>query len=364
MSWGMIDGSPLMTECVIHDSEEAGFGGQSIMTVGDMGTGKTTLMLRILQRVSHLDSQSISKTEYLAVHKLRIKKEQNLLESGRQYSKAELNSLLPQMPCKEIPETVLYSGREFDYWHNFLEKNIWSEFKNPKPLLLHLPKGEEFHFIVPFQGKLKDLNTEGICKEYQDTKELLGNLQEGAINVWYPPSKYSFSDDILEEPEIRKAGERATGNLNPKLMNFDLIYHCMQYRYQKHLTWFADEIHSIIPGTASDLEWHVLDWFSRSIDPELRRCHISSIGTTHSCSLVDARHMQRATWYIWTGGAAPNKKYSRVLDGAALKCYAGHCIIERKGVKFGQFDYDRLHGQLPKIRVIRGGLEKANIKEA
>lgn len=364
MAWGMLDGSPLMTECVIHDSEEVGFGGQSIMTVGDMGTGKTTLMMRILQRVSHLDSQSVSKAEYLAVHKLRIKKEQALLESGRHYTRAELNDQLPKLPCKEVPETILYTGREFDYWHNFLERNIWGEFKTPKPVLLHLPKGEEFHFIVPFQGKLRDLNTEGIHKEYRDVKDLLGNLQEGAINVWYPPAEFYFSSDILEDSDIKKAGERIEGAVNPAWMNFDLIYHCMQYRYHKFITWFADEIHSILPGSSADLEWHVLDWFSRKVDPELRRCHVSSIGTTHSCSLVDSRHMQRAQWYIWTGGAVPNKKYSSVVAGAALKGYAGHCIIERKGVKFGQFDYERLHGQLPKIRVIRGGLEKANIREA
>lgn len=152
MSWGMIDGSPLMTECVIHDSEEAGFGGQSIMTVGDMGTGKTTLMLRILQRVSHLDSQSISKTEYLAVHKLRIKKEQNLLESGRQYSKAELNSLLPQMSCKEIPETVLYSGREFDYWHNFLEKISGVSLKIQNRYYFICQKERSFILLCRFKG--------------------------------------------------------------------------------------------------------------------------------------------------------------------------------------------------------------------
>lgn len=356
----MIDGSPYMTDCVIHDHEFSGFGAQSVMCIGDMGTGKTTLMQRILQRVSYLSSKTISKNDYLAAFAYRQKREKQLLDTGN-YTHTEIGEKLPKMPCNEIPETVLYTGREFDYWHNFLEKRLWTGFENPKPLCIHLPKGEEFHFVVPFGDSLKDMETSGFSKEYKDTKDLLRNIKEGAINVWYPPSEYYFSDEMLEESEIKKAGKQIYDAVNPKWMNFDLIYRCMQYRYQKHITCFIDEIHSLLPGVSADLEWHVLDWFARYVDPELRRCHISLLGTSHSCTLVDPRHMQRATWYIWTGGAPPAKKYSIVTPKAALSCKAGRCIIERKGLKFGLFNYDRLSGQLPKLRAIRGGLDKAEL---
>lgn len=358
----MYDGSPLMTNCVIHDHEDAGFGAQSIMTIGDMGTGKTTLMQRILQRVTHLDSANVSKNDYLSFFKSRQRKERRLLDEGG-LTLRQIGERLPKLPCKEVPETVIYSAREFDYWHNFLEKRIWqNEFPEPKPVYLHLPRGEEFHFIVPFAGSLKDMDISGFSATYKDSKELISHIKEGAINVFYPPAEYYFPSDILEESEIKKGGSDIEGSVNPKWLNFDLLYHCMQYRYQKFVTFFVDEIHSLIPGVSAGLEWHVLDWFSRYIDPELRRCHISLMGTTHSCTLVDPRHLQRATWFVWTGGAVPHKKYSIVTAPAALRCNAGRCIIERKGAEFGEFYYDRLTGQLPKLRAIRGGLDKASIK--
>lgn len=356
---GVQDGSHLIAEAVVHDFEESGFGGQGILAIGGRGTGKTTLCLQLMQRDSYLESDRVSKADYMAVYQKRKQKEARMLSEG--YPLKDIAEALPKFPCKELPETVLYSGREYDYWHNFLEKDIWSHYENPKPVRIHLPQGEEFHFIVEFGDGLRDLILDGVVKTYSDSRKLIANLLEGGINVFYPPKDFTFCPEIMENFTRRNISEKSLATKQLNWMNFELVYMLMQYRYKKHTTWFADEVHSLLPSMARDFEWHVIDWFSREVDPELRRCHISSFGSSHKCTNIDSRHMNIAEWYIWTGGANPDRRYSRVKY-ATNRCHAGRCIIERKGWRFGLFDYDRLGGQLPKIRAVRGGLDKIHLK--
>lgn len=357
---GIISGAPLVAEAIIHDYEDTGFGAQGILAVGARGTGKTTLLERCLQRSSYLEDDRISKSDYLDIYWKRQNKEAKMLQQG--YDPKDIPDALPKFPCREIPETVLYAGREFDYWHNFLERPIWEEFENPKPVRILLPQGEEFHFVVGFADGLRDLILDGIVCEYSDSRDLIRKLKEGAINVWYPPKDYTFPTEIMENFKQRNLSEKSLMVKHSNWMNFDLLYQLMHYRYKKHISWFVDEVHGLIPSMARDTEWHVIDWFSREIDPELRRCHISSFGSTHKSTNIDSRHMNIQEWYLWTGGSNPDKRYSRVVPAAVQNCKAGRCIIEKKGFKFGLYDYDRLEGQLPKIRTVRGGLDEISLK--
>lgn len=353
---GMRHGAPLLQEALIHDFEYNGFGGQSIIGVGGLGTGKTSLFLQMLQRVSHLDSDKFSKTDYLAFYKKRAKKEQQLLKNN--YDPKEIPGMLPKLPCKEVPETVVYSGRNFDYWHNFLERRAWPGL-TPKPLVLHLPEGEEFHFLVPFDDGVKDLIVDGIVRTYSSTHELIKNLQEGGINVWYPPSEYEVPRFILKSVKVSEKDIKSA--TRPNWMNFELVYELMNYGYRKHVTWYYDEIHDLLPPHAAGVEWWLIDWFVRKAEAELRRCHLSAWSTTHGCNLVDGRHMERAQWYIWTGRASPNKRYSIVTAGAVRRCCIGECIIEWKGEEFGKFFFEKLPYQLPKMRIIQGDIGKINL---
>lgn len=359
---GIIDGSSLLAESLIHDFEEIGFGGQGLMGIGGRGTGKTTYMQRHIQRVSHLDSDRVSKTEYMDVYYRRKRKEAKMLSAG--YAPEDIPDALPKFPCKEVPETVVYYGREFDYWHNFLETRIWEEYPNPKPVRIHLPQGEEFHFVVQFGDGLRDLILDGRVKPYSDTRGLIKNLLEGGINVFYPPKDFSFEPEIMENFCRRNLSDKSIETKQLNWLNFELIYYLMQYRFKKHTSWFCDEVHSLIPSTARDMEWHVLDWFGREVDPELRRCHISSIGNTHRCTNVDRKHMNIQEWFVWTGGAEPDRSYSMVRRPAVARCGAGRCILEKKGWKFGMVDYEKLNGQLPKIRVVRGGIDKIQLNKS
>lgn len=359
---GIIDGSNMVAEMFVHDFEDTGFGAQGVIGIGGRGTGKTTFALRGLQRASHLESDRVTKADYMAIYHRRKRKEAKMLQQG--YHPKDIPELLPKFPCKEVPETVLYSGRAYDYWHNFLEKNIWQDdFETPKPVRLHLPQGEEFHFVVEFADGLKDLILDGIVSTYSDSKSLIKNIKEGAINVFYPPHNFSFSPEIMENFKRRNLADKTLDVKHNNWLNFELVYYLMQYRFKRHITWYVDEVHSLIPSMARDFEWHVMDWFSREIDPELRRCHISSFGNAHKCTNVDSRHMNIAEWYVWTGGAQPDKRYSMIKSQATVaRCRAGRCIVERKGFGFGIFDYDRLEGQLPKIRVVNGDLKQIKLK--
>ena len=357
---GIRDGSNMVAEMFVHDYEDTGFGAQGIVGIGGRGTGKTTFALRGLQRASYLESDRITKADYMAIYYRRQRKEAKMLTQG--YHPKDIPDALPRFPCRELPETVLYSGREYDYWHNFLERHIWEDFENPKPVRIHLPKGEEYHFVVEFGDGLKDLILDGIVKPYSDSRGLIKNLQEGAVNVFYPPHDFQFSPEIMENFKRRNLADKTLDVRHNNWLNFELVYYLMQYRFKRHITWYVDEVHSLIPSMARDFEWHVMDWFSREIDPELRRCHISSFGSTHKSTNIDSRHMNIQEWYLWTGGSNPDKRYSRVVPAAVQNCKAGRCIIEKKGFKFGLYDYDRLEGQLPKIRTVRGGLDEISLK--
>ena len=72
---GIISGAPLIAEAIIHDWEETGFGAQGMLALGNRGTGKTTIMQRMLQRSSYLESSHISKTEYLETYWRRQRRE-------------------------------------------------------------------------------------------------------------------------------------------------------------------------------------------------------------------------------------------------------------------------------------------------
>ena len=216
--------------------------------------------------------------------------------------------------------------------------------------------------MVEFADGLRDLILDGVVRTYSDTRQLIANLLEGGINIFYPPKDFAFCPEIMENFKTRNLSEKSLSTRHLNWMNFELVYMLMQYRYKRHTTWFTDEVHGLLPSMARDMEWHVIDWFAREVDPELRRCHISSFGSSHKCTNIDSRHMNIAEWYLWTGGSAPDKRYSMLKQGTVSRCSAGRCIIERKGWKFGIFDYDRLNGQLPKIRAVRGGLDKINLK--
>lgn len=166
----------------------------------------------------------------------------------------------------------------------------------------------------------------------------------------------------MENFQRKNKNEKTQDEKHNNWQNFELLYYLMQYHSKKHVTWFCDEVHSLIPSMTRDFEWHVTNWFSKTIDPELRRCHISSIGAAHRCTNVDSRHMNIAEWYIWTGGAQPDKRYSMIKSPSTVQnCHAGRCIVERKGFGFGFFDYDRLVGQLPKISVVQGDINKIKL---
>ena len=345
------EGSALMQEAVIHDYENAGYGGQSILSIGGMGTGKTTLNLEMIQRVTHLDSPFISKKDYLKAYEERLIIEAKYLK--RHYSPEHIADLLPKLPCDEVPETVLYSGREFDYWHVFLNRESWPNFK-PKPVRLHLPAGEDFHFRVPFgENDIREMRVDDIVTYYKDSRQLIKHILEGGINVWYPPMDYPTPDNILDDMDLTKFTGQKKLFMRPAWMNFELIYTLMKYGYQKHITYFIDEIHEVLPANPSGIHWNLCEWYSRKVSTELRRCHVSLFGTCHGLEMVDYRLPERTYWYIWTGMAFPKPKYSRVYSGVVQNLTTGTCVIERRKVQFGIHCYDRIPNQSPKMTVIR-----------
>lgn len=350
----MMEGNSLLQQMVITDYENVGIGSETILAVGAMGTGKTTLGLKIIQRMTYLESKRISKNDYIEAYNDRVQYEEELIK--RHYSKEEILAKLPQLPCKEIPKTILYSGREFDYWHVFLSSPSWHV--PPKPVRLHLPAGNDFKFIVPFgeKGIPRELLVDDIVCQYHTTEELVNNLLEGGINVWYPPLTYKTPDSILHDMDLSKFTGKSKSpkyQMKPIYMNFELIYALMKYRYDKHCGYYIDEMHNLLPLRPSGIHWHLVEWYCNNVSTELRRCHISLYGTCHGVDMVEPRVVGRTHWLLWTGGAFPNTRFSRVRPNAVQQCRAGLAIIEKKKDKFGLYGYSRIPYQPPKMRVIQ-----------
>ena len=349
----MLDGTLLMRDMLIHDNENCGFGGQNILTIGSMGTGKTTLFLLYVQRAAHLDDPGIPKWEYLQQHDLRLQREAELLQK---YSPAHVQNMLPPMPCGEIPETVIYAGREFDYWHVFLAKECWPYLRQ-KPVVLHLPKkdAKTFKFVVSFNGVQHALVVDDIVKVYSSTADLVSHLVEGAINVWYPPLEYALSAEILGSIDTSKFSAKTKAFARREWMNFELLLELMKRGYDRHYTYFVDEIERLLPLRPNAIHWHLCEFYATRIATELRRCQISLVATCHGTELVDHRLIDRAHWLIWTGGAFPKSaKDSTVVPQAIRRCKAGNCIIEERNKRYGRYIYDKIPYQPGKMRVIGG----------
>lgn len=351
----MKPGDDLFRELIVHDYEYAGHGGSPALTIGSMGSGKTTLNLKLLQRVTHLDNQHISKSEYIEAFEYRQKIEARLLEKHMEPN--HVIDLLPELPCGEIPETVVYFGREFDYWHAYLNNRSWPGLK-PKPVKLHIPISEKNRicFVVPFDNEqgnleLRKMLIDDIVSYYKNPQDIIGKLEEGGINIIYPPRSYKLPDSIKAMMNLSKLTEKEKAYSEPGWIFFEIIILLMRLGYKKHYSVFADEIHDLLPMAPAGIQWKLVDLFTRS-SVELRRCQISLWGTTHDMRLIDAKYTTRNDWYIWAGGANPLKKYSTVVPQAIRQCGKGRCIIEKKQQKFGFFLYDRIPYQLPKLRAL------------
>ena len=349
----MKSGDDLFRNLVIHDYEYVGHGGSCTLTIGSMGSGKTTLNLKLLQRVTHLDNQKITKSDYLDAYEERQRLETRLLENHMEPE--HVLDLLPDLPCGEVPETVVYFGREFDYWHAFLEPRSWPGL-TPKKVRLHIPKSEKNSLVllVPFENgdgkdELRRMYIDDMVQYYANPREIISYLQDGAINVIYPPRHYKLPDNILSMMNLSNLTERERNYTEPGWLFFEILILLMREGYKQHYSVFADEIHDIIPMSSAGMQWKLVDLFTR-FSVELRRCQISLFGTTHDMRLVDAKYTTRNDWYIWAGGANPLKKYSVVYPAAVRRCRIGRCIIERKQIEYGYHLYERIPYQLPKLR--------------
>jgi hypothetical protein len=100
-------GRELYVKTITHDDGMNGMGGNRTVTIGDLGSGKTTLALETVLKICYLPN---------------MKKEDFFLDPN---------------PEERYPETVVWRGRKRDYWNVFTQKNFAKSFPKElwKPLL-------------------------------------------------------------------------------------------------------------------------------------------------------------------------------------------------------------------------------------
>jgi len=349
-------GAEIMRDVTIHDDGMSHFGGISACVTGPMGCGKTTFLLQLAQSVGSLTNGK-SKENYTASTPL-------------------------------MPETVIWRGRQLDYW-NTLTPNNWCKSFPQTPLkrqvCVHVFENDDeklrfFEDRIPSREVVFDGNNLGYLT-YSTASDLYSNLIKGGINVVYEPTVYYLQTDIVEElvkrtlydlrlkrlkkeTKKKKKEEDADADPNISLMHegrdvqapsgifwYELLEELVKRKPQReYVSIFIDEAHQVIPMTPPGEFWHLLALFGNSMI-DFRRKNISIFFSTHDTKHLDYRVTERILYYFWMPGSRTYPRVSMLDPPITRIIDKGEVIPELSNRKWGYSQFDAIPHQPPLIRV-------------
>ena len=338
-------GEKLYIKNIFHDDGMKGLGGKRTMTVGDLGSGKTTLALETALKFCYLPN---------------MKKEDFL--NGKEHDMAEV-----------YPETVVWRGRKRDYWNLFTKKNFSKSFPGNlwKPLRVLYSITDKLDFFEDIDGT--PVPIEGLdMYQYSNTEDLYNHILQGGINVIYPPKIYYLSPllkttlneiQLLEQDDRRYIQPDAEVHVPNFVFWYDLFYFLIEvdknfdrvadnYRKLRWITFVFDEAHQIFPVAKAPL-WHLVDHFAEHEMIDTRRVNISIWAQVHEVGYIFWKVMNRFDTFIWLPRSKENKRLSCIDQRLINKLEIGWGIIEEKGGKFGKFNFPRIKHQ-PSVLSVRG----------
>lgn len=350
-------GAEIMRDITVHDDGMSHFGGISACTSGPMGCGKTTFLLQLAQSVGSLNNGT-GKEHYTSNMKL-------------------------------TPETVIWRGRQLDYWNSLTPTNWCRSFpKTPirRPVCVHVFENDEnklqfFEDRVPSVEVYFDGDDLGFLT-YTTADNLYSNLVPGAINVVYEPTVYYLQTDIVEElvkrtlydlrlkrlqKETKKKKKKEDADSeNPEmcLMHegrdvqapsgifwYELLEELVKRKPQKEfVSIFIDEAHQVIPMTPPGEFWHLLAWFGNSMI-DFRRKNISIFFSAHDTKHLDYRVTERILYYFWMPGSRTYPRISMLDPPITRIIDKGEVIAELSNRKWGYSQFNAIPYQPPLVRV-------------
>jgi len=328
-------GRELYVKTITHDDGMKGMGGNRTVTIGDLGSGKTTLALETVLKICYLPN---------------MKKEDFFLDPN---------------PEERYPETVVWRGRKRDYWNVFTQKNFAKSFPKElwKPLRVLYSKGDGLEFFEDIGGipqPIKDID----FYEYTTIDDMYNHMVKGGINVIYPPKNFYLSPRLkkkLNDIQMLSEEDRHFIRMEDEVhvpnfvfwyeffyflieidKNYDKI--ASNYRNLRWITFIFDEAHQIFPVTKAPL-WHLVDDFAENEMIDTRRVNISIWAQVHEIRYIYWKVVNRFGNYVWLPSAKANKSLSIIAQSLINKLPIGTGIIEKKGGRFGKLEFSRIKNQ-------------------
>ena len=313
-------------EMITHDDGVDARGGITALTTGEMGSGKSTMLLQTAQATKH------------APRGMDIK--------------------MATKMGKLIPETVVWRGRGLDHWSAMIPERFKKSFpnSNPKPLRVFVHCDSDYRFYEESNDQIHYFDVDVVY--YLTTKDVYDNLVTGGINVIYEPSHYELPPEIVNElladqlKELFPVSECPSKPAPPPVWWFEFIRTLIENKKRyEFFSIFIDEAHDVIPSTSRGEHWHLINRFGTQTVTELRKSNISFYPVTHNLNMIDYRVTQRMNYFVWFMGSVPKSDYSIIKKHTVGKLHRGQVFIEHAKISFGKLAFGRIPKQSPLVQV-------------
>jgi hypothetical protein len=285
------------------------------------------------------------------------------------------------------PETVIWRGRQLDYWNTFIPTNWKRSFpQSPitRPVCVYVHENDDHRFRF-FEGdsKSNEIAFDGVelsYLTYTTPEDLYAKIIPGWVNVVYEPLNYFLNAEVVEElvkrtlqslrdKRLQKEKKRKKKEADEEergidmirapsaIFWFDLADNIVQKKPQNQfVSIFIDEAHQILPSDVYGEMWHLNAWFANSLI-DFRRRNISLYLTTHEVKQLDYRVTDRILYYFWMPGSVIYERMSMLDQPITRMIDKGECIAEQTNRKWGLVTFGKIPHQPPLVNV--GGMPAA-----
>jgi len=288
-------------------TQDPSFGGRLALITGPQGAGKTTLMLKLAEKLI-----------------------------GKEY--------------------VTWRGRDLAQFHRL------PNWKSRVKIFVH--EHDEVTFLkLPHSGEEGEVITLPVVK-YNTPEDIIKSVEKDKLNVVFEPSFYRISEELALEV-LRRSGlkisKKQLNEMKSAYFWFEFLFRLLERPDRRWFTVMIDEIDDTFPETPTGLQWKLQAWV-KDITKDLRKAFISLIGSTHTNTHVDWRIRSKMQARIYLQGAQLEDDTLMKDKTAPLKLKPGEALIEWYGIGYGAFkfsslpprDYDLLvkkkwYGPMPKL---------------
>lgn len=227
------------------------------------------------------------------------------------------------------PETVIWRGRELDYWNWMFEPDFeWEGEEFKREVHIHYWAHDVPHFSLE-TGEPQFFPHTRVHK-YANVHDLYKNLQQGQINVIYEPTTYQMSEGMskLIGSRIGKPYEEIGESIiDSPLWWVELMFFLYSFKRAGFITIILDEVDEIFPADIAGLRWHIHALFADTAK-DFRKTNISLIYSIHDLTDLDYRIRSKTQYWGWMKNARILKSNSLVDPLSPVYLQRGDIIIE------------------------------------